>query len=381
MRKLKASLEADGIACWLDKDNIPAGADYAESIYKAIESKECAAVILFLTPAVLDKSDEICRELDLAKKYGKRVFPFAENVKPEDLQGGIAYRLINSQFADGYKGLLQDLKKDVPLDTSLAAPHTPPVRSQKKRRPIIVCLFLVFLLFAACVLGRHFLIERASCSFLSTKEEIAGLQWRLYELGWLERTDITGTYDRQTKKAVSEYQQYHNRLHANEELSVTGEVDGRTVDWLCVKTALKRPYQTEKNSADSVRFRAVTDSSTSDPLPLIEIADRIDLGEETLSNIPVFIFYPGAVKNIVWNHSYEDLDQQELLLYKVIGESPLLIRSISISPSQTEGSLFTETERDPLSSLEIDVVYCVEHLSSSGAERFFFKVWPSDDWE
>ena len=67
----------------------------------------------------------------------------------------------------------------------------------------------------------------------SSKANIRALQKRLNQLGWLEKSDITGSYDRATRQAIRDFQAYVNdHYKPKEKLSVDGVAGPKTQQWL-----------------------------------------------------------------------------------------------------------------------------------------------------
>lgn len=74
----------------------------------------------------------------------------------------------------------------------------------------------------------------------SSREEIRALQKRLYELGWLEKSQVTGKYDTATRQAVRDFQAYVNdRYKPREKLGVDGMAGPKTQQWLYEGDAAK----------------------------------------------------------------------------------------------------------------------------------------------
>lgn len=75
----------------------------------------------------------------------------------------------------------------------------------------------------------------------SSREEIRALQKRLYELGWLEKRQVTGKYDTATRQAVRDFQAHVNdHYKPRERLSVDGVAGPKTQQWL-YETDVARP--------------------------------------------------------------------------------------------------------------------------------------------
>jgi len=67
----------------------------------------------------------------------------------------------------------------------------------------------------------------------SSKDEIRALQKKLYEQGWLEKSQVTGKYDAATRQAIRDFQAYVNdHYKPKEKLSVDGVAGPKTQQWL-----------------------------------------------------------------------------------------------------------------------------------------------------
>ncbi len=67
----------------------------------------------------------------------------------------------------------------------------------------------------------------------SSRADIAPLQQRLAELGWLSDSQVTGRYDAATRQAVRDFQNYINEHYQpSERLSVDGSAGPKTQQWL-----------------------------------------------------------------------------------------------------------------------------------------------------
>ena len=74
----------------------------------------------------------------------------------------------------------------------------------------------------------------------SSREEIRALQKKLYELGWLEKSQVTSKYDTATRQAVRDFQAYVNdHYNPREKLSVDGVAGPKTQQWLYEADAVK----------------------------------------------------------------------------------------------------------------------------------------------
>ncbi|MBL8746418.1 MAG: TIR domain-containing protein [Phycisphaerae bacterium] len=90
---LARAVEARAVDCWLSERNVPAGADYAECVVRAVDG--CAALVVLVTPEA-DSSMHVRREVDLALGARRPIIPI--------LVGGVKcseqmrYRLSTAQW-------------------------------------------------------------------------------------------------------------------------------------------------------------------------------------------------------------------------------------------------------------------------------------------
>ena len=98
-RDLVDALEKRSIACWLAKRDIKLGENFADKIPEVI-SKAPAFVLVYSNNA--DSSDEVKKELQLARKRKKPIFPIRlENVNPTE---AFEYELVTVQWVDAFDG-------------------------------------------------------------------------------------------------------------------------------------------------------------------------------------------------------------------------------------------------------------------------------------
>lgn len=100
--------------CWIDKENIEVGQDFVDSIYKGID--ECNAVLFMLSDNSIN-SEWTRREIEYAKKKGKRIIPIV--IDGRDLRGWALEEFGRIDFVDNNKSesvtkLLKNLKEWYP---------------------------------------------------------------------------------------------------------------------------------------------------------------------------------------------------------------------------------------------------------------------------
>jgi hypothetical protein len=89
------TLHAHGFETWFAEQDIKAGENYAQSITKAIQ--ECSCLILVYSSNVVD-SKHVIRELELALKYGKKIYPLRiDRTEPTE---AFEYYLSTVQYID-----------------------------------------------------------------------------------------------------------------------------------------------------------------------------------------------------------------------------------------------------------------------------------------
>lgn len=90
-----ASLEERGMQCWLAPRNIPAGAEWGESIVRAIQESKVMVLVL---SANSNESRQVRHEVERADHYHVPILP----VRIEDFQltGNMEYHLPASQWLD-----------------------------------------------------------------------------------------------------------------------------------------------------------------------------------------------------------------------------------------------------------------------------------------
>ena len=143
VRELVEFLEDAGVSCWVSYRDIPPGADWAETIYDAIEGSR--GMLLVLNRHSND-SRQIRNELDIATNLRKTIIP----LKIEDVQlsKGIRYFTNSHQWLDatgGWRGISERLLSSVGqlLDTEIEAPAPEPSESRCRRVWTAVTLLLV----------------------------------------------------------------------------------------------------------------------------------------------------------------------------------------------------------------------------------------------
>ena len=150
-----AHLELLGTRCWIAPRDIPAGADYGESIIRGIERSRCFVLIL---SAAANRSMFVKREVERAVSKGKPVFPVrVEDVPPSP---ALELHLASLQYMDAWHGTLKDHIARLAADLSgaagghNAAPVSPPQPAWSNSKLAIGAAGLVLL--AIVVLAYHF---------------------------------------------------------------------------------------------------------------------------------------------------------------------------------------------------------------------------------
>jgi formylglycine-generating enzyme required for sulfatase activity len=111
-------LEAQGLKCWISLRDILPGENYQESIVLALEQ---AKIIVFLFSKSSNASAEIKKELSLAERLKKPVFPL--RLSPIMPRGALRYELATRQWIDIFPDRQQALRKLV--ETIRNIPHDP----------------------------------------------------------------------------------------------------------------------------------------------------------------------------------------------------------------------------------------------------------------
>lgn len=83
------------IPYWIDIDGVYSGANFKETIVKAISSSE---IVLFLSSENSNKSDNVAKEISIADKYGKVIIPVRLDTSP--MNPKIDYDLAGIDFVD-----------------------------------------------------------------------------------------------------------------------------------------------------------------------------------------------------------------------------------------------------------------------------------------
>lgn len=97
-QSILASLEGNGIACWIAPRDIPPGEDYAGEITKAIRG---SSVFLVLVSDHSMDSDQVKNEINLATEYRKNIIPCRLQDLP--LSDSFKYHLGTKQWVDIYE--------------------------------------------------------------------------------------------------------------------------------------------------------------------------------------------------------------------------------------------------------------------------------------
>ena len=115
--KINDSLKKAGFKTWFAKDSIKAGQNYAGDIVKAIQSSTC---LLLLYSSSSDSSVHVQKELDLALKYQKKIYPLRiENIEPKEAMeyflSGAQYIDIFNDFNKEFKSFVEYLREELGL--------------------------------------------------------------------------------------------------------------------------------------------------------------------------------------------------------------------------------------------------------------------------
>ena len=111
-------LEAQGLKCWISLRDIRPGQNYQESIVLALEQ---AKSIVFLFSKSSSSSPEIKKELSLAERLEKPVFPL--RLSPITPSGALRYELATRQWIDIFPDREQAFRKLV--ETIRSVPQDP----------------------------------------------------------------------------------------------------------------------------------------------------------------------------------------------------------------------------------------------------------------
>jgi hypothetical protein len=111
-------LEAQGLKCWISLRDILPGQNYQEIIVLALEQ---AKSIVFLFSMSSNASAEIKKELSLAERFKKPLFPL--RLSPITPTGALRYELATRQWIDIFPDREQALRKLV--ETLRNVPHDP----------------------------------------------------------------------------------------------------------------------------------------------------------------------------------------------------------------------------------------------------------------
>ncbi|MBR1821607.1 MAG: peptidoglycan-binding protein, partial [Clostridia bacterium] len=99
----------------------------------------------------------------------------------------------------------------------------------------------------------------------SSRADITGLQQKLADLGWLQSSQISGSYDAATRQAVRDFQSYINeRYNPREKLSVDGAAGPKTLQWLYEAAAQKPTPTPAPKVTPSADSKTVDESAAAD---------------------------------------------------------------------------------------------------------------------
>jgi Tol biopolymer transport system component len=140
------TLENHGIRCWMAPRDVPAGAEYADAIVRAIN--DAPALVLLMSAAAMDSS-HVRREVERAASKRKTLIALRLDSAPPN--AALEYFLSSSQWIDvpslGLKAALAKLSADLssgaPTNSSTAAAISaapPPARAHRPARRAILGL-------------------------------------------------------------------------------------------------------------------------------------------------------------------------------------------------------------------------------------------------
>jgi hypothetical protein len=132
--RLIAALERAGLDVWIDRDDIPGGAEWEATITRAV--KECGSLAVVLSPAAA-ASEYVPKELSLADKFGRPIVPVlyqpwdetsdSEPARRLDFQlAGLQYvDFVHQPFEAGVSDLLRGLRREARAVPAPAAAGRP----------------------------------------------------------------------------------------------------------------------------------------------------------------------------------------------------------------------------------------------------------------
>jgi hypothetical protein len=154
--RLIAELEREHLDVWIDREDIPGGAEWEATITRAV--KECAILVVVLSPEAA-ASEYVPKELSLADKFGRPVVPVlyqrwdetsdSERARRLDFQlAGLQYvDFAHQPFEAGVSDLLRALRRE-----ERAAPA--PVAARPGRRwPVVAAAALGVVALAALLVA------------------------------------------------------------------------------------------------------------------------------------------------------------------------------------------------------------------------------------
>jgi hypothetical protein len=131
-REVVASLELEGIKCWISLRDVPAGQNYQENIVQALEA---AAGMVFLFSGNSNASGEVKKELSIAGSLDKPVFPLRLlQVTPN---GALRYELAIRQWIDIFPDKQRALRTLAETIKKAAASSATAERESPRMAPIV----------------------------------------------------------------------------------------------------------------------------------------------------------------------------------------------------------------------------------------------------
>ena len=194
-----AGLEQDGIRCWYAPRDISPGADWAESIIKAIESVK---VMVLIYTEQSNMSRQVLNELSNAVSTGTIVIPFRLTDLPPSK--GLQYYFASVHWLDAtnapiknsidqLKTLIHGILMDKPAEKQIAEtkqPEPETIAPAGRGKKIAAILAGLLLLAAACVLLLPRVMPGNTSVPTEPAESVGPLPWP--ENGEIWRAETTG---------------------------------------------------------------------------------------------------------------------------------------------------------------------------------------------
>ncbi|MEV4636669.1 SCO2525 family SAM-dependent methyltransferase [Actinoplanes sp. NPDC049548] len=140
VRELYRRMQADGLAPWLDEEDIPAGADWDSTIKQAVRTADL--VVVCLSQAAITKSGYVQREIRIAldaaeEKPDGRIYIIPARIEPCDVPQRLGrYQWVDLFDPGGYGRLLRSVRAVQDLAVPPAEPAPPPSPRPVTETPI-----------------------------------------------------------------------------------------------------------------------------------------------------------------------------------------------------------------------------------------------------